>query len=214
MTLILSAATGRTVAHVSAIMDPLIAIPREGEALSAALRVNKPWAERELLVAYRGYVARVLCRVLGARADMDDLIQDVFVRALECAHRLTDTDGLGPWLGAIAVFVAREEIRRRKRRAWLFFLPVEELPEAEAHSASPETSRAMKAAYDVIATLDPDEQVVFALRHFDGRTLEEVSALAKCSLATVKRRLTRAERVFFERANADAWLSSWMEEGR
>ncbi len=201
-------------AHASAIVEPLIATGHEGEALSAALRARKPWAERELLVDYRAYVARVLCRVLGARADLDDLIQDVFVRALECAHRLTDTDGLGPWLGAIAVFVAREEIRRRKRRAWLFFLPEEELPEVQATSASPEISRAMKAAYEVIATLSADEQIAFTLRHFDGRTLEEVSVLAECSLATVKRRLLKAERAFFDRARADAWLSSWMEEGR
>ncbi len=185
----------------------------ESRALADGLRASKSWAQRELLVDYRGYVARMLYRVLGPRSDIDDLIHDVFVRGLERIDRLAEGQSIAGWLGAIAVFVAREDIRKRRRRKWLSFLSFDLMPERESTEASPEVSRALSAVHDVLDTLDPDERIVFALRYVDERKLEEIAELVQCSLATVKRRLARADATFASRAADDPWLASWLEEG-
>ncbi len=185
----------------------------ETTALAGGLRASKTWAQRELLVDYRGYVARMLFRVLGPRNDIDDLIHDVFVRALECIDRLAEGQSVAGWLGAIAVFVAREDIRKRRRRKWLSFLSFDAIPDRESVEGSPEVSRALSAVHDVLETLDPDERIVFALRYIDERKLEEIAQLVRCSLATVKRRLAKADATFAMRAADDPWLASWFEEG-
>ncbi len=189
-------------------------IPESKEhALVDGLRGKKSWAERELLVDYRPYAARVLCRMLGPRSDLDDLVHDVFVRALECIERLEPGQSIAGWLGAIAVFIAREDIRRHKRRRWLSFFSFDALPERESVEASPEISRALSAVYEALDTLEPDERIVFSLRHLDERKLEEIADLVECSLATVKRRLARADTAFAERAANDLWLADWLAEG-
>src|SRR5688500_11996384 len=83
------------------------------------------WAERALIDRYAAHVERILMRILGGHPDLDDLTQEVFVRAFERLDELHDPPALPRWLGAIAVFVAREAIRRKKRRQWLIFLPAE-----------------------------------------------------------------------------------------
>jgi len=65
--------------------------------------------EQEQMV--RRYVA-ALSRDGGA---VDDLTQEVFVRALERAHRLRNPADPGPFLRGIARFVVREHFRRRMR---------------------------------------------------------------------------------------------------
>ena len=54
----------------------------------------------------------------GCAADADDLVQETFVRAL--SHPPQDAEGdLGPLLVTIALNLARDALRRRKRRAYV-----------------------------------------------------------------------------------------------
>ena len=86
-------------------------------------------------------VERILARILGRGRDVDlaDLLQDVFVRALEGIGRLSDPRLLRPWIAGIAVRTARETIRARARRKWLRFLPGHDVPEVATsrNGASP-----------------------------------------------------------------------------
>src|SRR3954462_5508548 len=90
--------------------------PRE---LVRGLEAAEPWAERALLQAETANVERILTRILGFCADLDDLTQEVFIRAFARIAELREPDSLRAWLGSIAVFVAREAIRRKRRRRWL-----------------------------------------------------------------------------------------------
>src|SRR5258706_10670918 len=112
-----------------------LAVGPEGEppetTLVRRLRAADPRAERAFIDRYTGHVERILVRILGGHPDLDDMTQDVFVRAFERLHELHEPSGLRRWLTAITVFVAREAIRRRQRRRWLRFLPSEAQPGVE-----------------------------------------------------------------------------------
>jgi len=59
-----------------------------------------------------------LCyRMTGSAADADDLVQETFARALASPPARTD-EPWRPWLVRVAMNLSRDELRRRKRRAY------------------------------------------------------------------------------------------------
>jgi RNA polymerase sigma-70 factor, ECF subfamily len=181
--------------------------------LARALREGEAWAERALLEQQTAHVERILTRILGGRSDLDDLVQEVFVRAFERVEELREPRALRGWLTAIAVFVAREAIRAGKRRRWLVFLPKEETPEPVSPTAPPEVRAAVRAFHDVVGRLDADARIAFTLRFVEGMELAEIAGACGVSLATIKRRIKSAEAEFSERGRAHEALADWFEEG-
>jgi len=60
-----------------------------------------------------------LCyRMTGSAADADDLVQETFVRALERPPPRTDLPWR-PWLTRVAMNLARDALRRRRRRGYV-----------------------------------------------------------------------------------------------
>src|SRR5579859_1118474 len=57
-------------------------------------------------------------RMTGSAADADDVVQETFVRAVERPPARLD-EPLRPWLTRVAVNLARDALRRRKRRAYV-----------------------------------------------------------------------------------------------
>jgi RNA polymerase sigma-70 factor (ECF subfamily) len=188
-------------------------VPDTDAGLVVALRAGRQSAKAALFDRYGRHVQRVLSRVLGPDPDIQDLLQDVFVSALESIDRLSDPNALRPWLSRIAVFTARGRIRRRVRWRFIRSEPMEELTEVEANSASAEVSEALRATYRVLNQLPPDERIAFALRFIDGMELTEVAEASEVSLATIKRRLVRAQRRFVDIARHEPSLHEWLVRG-
>jgi RNA polymerase sigma-70 factor, ECF subfamily len=185
--------------------------PESDELLVLSLRARHPDAGTQLFDRYAPHVRRVLVRVMGPDSEILDLVHDVFVTALESVHRLVDPKALRAWLTQIAVFTARGRIRRRMRGRILRFLPFSELPEPELPPTDFEASQAMQAVYRVLGGLDTDQRIAFALRFVAGMELTEVAASCGVSLATIKRRLARAQINFGNGAKAEPALTEWLE---
>jgi RNA polymerase sigma-70 factor, ECF subfamily len=184
--------------------------PESDELLVLSLRAHHPDAGTQLFDRYAPHVRRVLVRVMGPDSEILDLVHDVFVTALESVNRLIDPKALRAWLTQIAVFTARARIRRRVRGRILRFLPFSELPEPELPPADFEASQAMQAVYRVLGGLDTDQRIAFALRFVAGMELTEVAASCGVSLATIKRRLSRAQANFTHLAEKEPALSEWL----
>jgi RNA polymerase sigma-70 factor (ECF subfamily) len=198
-------------AHRRGVLE--LPVPDSDAGLVAALRAGRQSAKAALFDRYGRHVHRVLSRVLGPDPDIPDLLQDVFVSALESIDRLTDPNALRAWLSRIAVFTARGRIRRRVRWRFVRNEPLEELSKVEAHSASVEVSEALRTSYRVLGQLPPDERIAFALRFIDGMELTEVAEACDVSLATIKRRLVKAQRRFVEIARREPSLQEWLVRG-
>jgi RNA polymerase sigma-70 factor (ECF subfamily) len=186
--------------------------PESDELLVLSLRSRHPDAGTQLFDRYAPHVRRVLVRVMGPDSEILDLVHDVFVTALESVNRLIDPKALRAWLTQIAVFTARARIRRRVRGRILRFVPFSELPEPELPPADFEASEAMQAVYRVLDALDTDQRIAFALRFVAGMELTEVAASCGVSLATIKRRLARAQISFASLAEKEPALSEWLTQ--
>jgi RNA polymerase sigma factor (sigma-70 family) len=80
--------------------------------MPAALPVESLFTEHRRLLWSLAY------RMTGSAADADDVVQDTFVRTLERPPRSTD-EPLRPWLVKVALNLARDRLRARRRREYV-----------------------------------------------------------------------------------------------
>jgi RNA polymerase sigma-70 factor (ECF subfamily) len=183
------------------------------EAIVRASLGGNSAARAELFDRHAPHVQRILLRILGHDAELADLLHEVFARALDQLGTLDDPSALKGWLTGIAVFTAREQIRRRVRGRWLRFFAAEELPELPAVVAGEDVREALHATYAVLDRLGADDRIAFALRFVEGLELSVIAAACDVSLNTIKRRLVRAERRFVALAEREPSLRDWLEGG-
>lgn len=188
-------------------------VTRDDAAIVAGLRKGQVWARAALFDKYEVDVRRVVGHVLGADSELPDVIHDVFVRVLESLPGLQQPGELRRWIVTIAVRTGRERIRRRQRRRWLSFLAPEELPVMAVEADDPALREATRALYRALESLDEDDRIALALRSLAGLELGDVAEACGVSLATIKRRLARAEARFLELAAEDAALRDWVNGG-
>ena len=184
---------------------------REDEALLRSLKAREPGAAAALYDKYGKYLLRVLARVMGNDQELSDLLHEVFVRALDKVHTVREGDRLKAWLTSVAVFTARGCIRHRQRRRWLGYRDPDTIPEMESTLGDPAATDALRRTYSILESLPADQRIPFALRVIDGMSLIEVAEACSVSLATIKRRLSRAEHSFVRKAQRDPVLCEWVE---
>ena len=142
-------------------------------------------------------------RMTGVAADADDLVQETFLRAIERPPARPDSE-LRPWLVRVAMNLARDLLRRRRRRerpaVWL------PSPIETGDDASPayEPSRT-EGRYDLLESctfafllaleaLTPQQRAVLLLRDVFDYSVEETATALDLSAANVKTTHHRARR--------------------
>jgi RNA polymerase sigma-70 factor, ECF subfamily len=191
----------------------LLTFVGDDAALVEALRAEHPGAAAALYDRYAAPVRLTLRSILGPDDDTPDLLQEVFIRALDRIGSLRDVERLGVWLSTIAVFVARGQIRLRSRRRGLSLFSPERTQSREVEQPSTDARRALREVYSVLDEMAVDQRLAFVLRHLHGLTLPEAAEACETSLATLKRRLARAEECFLEAVRKRPALTLWLEEG-
>jgi len=178
--------------------------------LVAGLKALNPAAQRTFFGRYSRYVERLLRGVLGPDAELGDVMQDTFLAAFRQVGGLRSPEALTEWLRIIAVGVAQNRIRSRRRNRWLMFFAPEQLPEPVplgAHGA--EASQALRAVYALLDGMPAHERVAFSLRHIEDMTVPEIAKSIGVSESTAKRRLREGERLFDEAKHKHPALAEW-----
>jgi RNA polymerase sigma-70 factor, ECF subfamily len=170
--------------------------------LVAALRRGDRLARVLLVERYEPLVERLVAGALGIDSEIPDVVQDVFVAVLRGIQKLKHASALRSWISALAVFTARGRIRHRRRWRWIQFLAPEEIPEIAVAGPQGEMREAVRATYAILDRFPADERLAFSLRFISEMQLTEVAEACQVSLATIKRRLARAEKLFLKAAGA------------
>jgi RNA polymerase sigma-70 factor (ECF subfamily) len=132
-------------------------------------------------------------RLLGADNDHDDIVQLVFCRLLTHVHKVREADKLASWVRSVTVNAVYSELRKRGVRR-LFFASESRRGERFVDGSSALESRdLLSRVYAELDGMPVAERMAFSLRYIEGKQLADVSELCSCSLATVKRRIARAE---------------------
>jgi RNA polymerase sigma factor (sigma-70 family) len=114
---------------------------------------------------------------------------------------LRDPAALRSFVFSFALRVLKTELRRKRTRGWLSFHRPERLADIGTALADMESRDLLRRFYGLLDRLAPRHRLVFALRHLDSMTLEEVAAHMNLSVSTVKRSL----------GHATQKLSHWIE---
>jgi RNA polymerase sigma-70 factor, ECF subfamily len=150
-----------------------------------------------------------LCyRMTGNAADAEDIVQEVFIKALQKPDLKTDKP-LRPWLTQVAMNLSRDHLRRRRQRGydgpWLSS-PVPTDDETDQIQPAAATVDSPATRYDLLESislafllaleaLTPAQRAVLLLRDvFDYSTTEAAELLAVTE-NTVRVTLYRARRV-------------------
>jgi RNA polymerase sigma-70 factor, ECF subfamily len=163
-------------------------------ALVDRARRRDPAAFRDLFQAHIGAVHRVVRRMVGPRADVEDLVQTAFVEAFRSLPDFRGDALFSTWLTRIAIRVTMRAARRRHPRE----ASLDDVLEPASASAGPEQITAARETLALVETLlaelRPKRRAAFVLHVLEGYSMEEVAAILSASTAAVKVRVHDARR--------------------
>lgn len=122
------------------------------------------------------------------------MVQETFLIAFEKLEDLRNPEALRGWLMQIAV--SRVHRRFRKRRSWRSAEPAETATclAAQASPAATPEQRAELALLDRgLSHLSLPVRAAWILRRVEEHSLEDTAIACDCSVATVKRRIAKAD---------------------
>jgi RNA polymerase sigma-70 factor, ECF subfamily len=152
-------------------------------------------AEDEFTRFYEGSFARLvgqLALVTGDRHAAEDVVQEAFARASARWGRLRDYDVPEAWVRRVAMNLAVNGARRRRRRlaALVRLGPPAPVPAADVADV---------ALAEALAVLPVHQRQVLVLHYLVGMPVEEVAATLRVPSGTVKARLHRGRRALAAR---------------
>jgi len=191
---------------------------RDGGAEDAAL-VRAAWAgdRRAHVAIWRKYTVLVRSKIgrsIGGQ-DVEDHVQEVFLRLFEYLSQLRDPTALRSFIIGITLRVAGTELRRRRCRWWLSLTPTGELPDPHPWADDGSDMReVLGRLLAVLGKLTPHSSRVFELRYIEEKELADVAKTMNISLATAKRHLARASARVFAMAEREPALAGFLQAGR
>lgn len=194
-----SAGAQRPKAARSQALESLLALS-DGRLVPLALS-GDPLAQEALYRKHASFAIHLATRIEGSTRDVEDVVHDAFIKALTRLADLADPQAFRSWLGSIVVHAVRSRLRRARLMSMLGLSrgadPIE-IDSVASCEASPHTRAQLAQIYALLRTLPTDERIAWTLRYVEGNELDIVARLTDCSLATVKRRISRAQKFLQE----------------
>ena len=173
-------------------------------SLLRRLRERDERAFRELLEAHRDRVYNITYRMLGNRAEAEDVAQEVFITVFKTIDSFREESKFSTWLYRVAVNHCKNRIKYLARRQDRNKDELDEMS-GSVNGASVGTpvraaqpDRALEGVqmeqilHDAIASLDEEHRMVVVLRDVEDLSIEEICAITDLPDGTVKSRLHRA----------------------
>jgi RNA polymerase sigma-70 factor (ECF subfamily) len=163
----------------------------------------------EVLVRkHQGRVFAVAGGILRSREDVEDIAQQVFLKAYFSIKRFDQRAAFSTWLYKITVNECWDLLRKRKVRPLMYEA---DLNEEQAHTYqsreaggedTPDVSQQLEAREQVeqwLDCLDEKDRTMLVLKEVQGFTVEEIAGIMGLNGNTVKVRMFRARQRVAER---------------
>jgi RNA polymerase sigma-70 factor, ECF subfamily len=160
-------------------------------------------AFRELVEAHRDRVFNITYRMLGDRAEAEDVAQEVFIQVFKSIEHFRQESKFSTWLYRVTVNHCKNRIKYLARRHDRKREELNETSEQVNGVAQPslragQPDRALEGIQmevllqQAVASLDPEHREVVILRDIEDLSIEEICEITKLPDGTVKSRLHRA----------------------
>jgi RNA polymerase sigma-70 factor (ECF subfamily) len=169
--------------------------PRPDGRLVAAVLDGDDGAFAGLVGRHKRQVLRIAARFCRTPQELEELGQEIFLKAYADLGRYRGDAPFSHWLSRIAVRSCYDALRRRRRE--IDTLPLDDAAPYLADGSIPRKEDA-EAARDLLSRalscLRPAERLVITLLSLEERTVREVAALTGWTEVNVKVRAFRARR--------------------
>jgi len=155
-------------------------------------------AFRALVERHSRSVFRLAFRMTGNEQDAEDVVQESFLRAYKQLGRFESRANFGTWLYRIVSNCSVDLMRAKQARHdqtrgesldEAVELPANDLPTPERLAQSAEIQQRVQGA---LAALSPLERAAFTLRHYEGRSIDEISRTLGLGTSAAKHSVFRA----------------------
>jgi len=150
---------------------------------------------RFLVERHQERIRNLLFSIFHDRDFIDDLAQEVFIKAYQALPRFRFEASFYTWLYRIAVNKSRDELRKKKLRRFFSFQTLDEGIEKEVNvrlSVAPEDRDTQELVALGLQSLPEKFRTAVVLKDIDGLSYEEIAEVMQCELGTVKSRISRA----------------------
>ena len=170
----------------------------EAAAALARARQGDSEAFRVLVERHGRSVFRLAYRMTGNEQDAEDVVQESFLRAYRQLGRFESRANFGTWLYRIVANCSVDLMRARQARHdqtrsesldEAMTLPAGEEPGPERLARSAEIAARVRTA---LGGLSPLERAAFTLRHYEGRSIDEISRALGLGMSAAKHSVFRA----------------------
>jgi RNA polymerase sigma-70 factor (ECF subfamily) len=172
----------------------------EPAAVLARAREGDGDAFRALVERHSHGAFRLAFRLTGNEQDAEDVVQESFLKAYRQLGRFESRSNFGTWLHRIIVNCSMDLLRARLARRERAQVDDAERLMQELTAAGPgpehivrgeEIRRRIDMSLD---SLSPLERAAFTLRHYEGRSIEEISNALGLRTSAAKHSVFRAVR--------------------
>lgn len=172
----------------------------EAATVLARARQGDSDAFRVLVERHSRNAFRLAHRLTGNEQDAEDVVQESFIRAYRQLGRFESRANFGTWLYRIVANCSVDLIRVRQSRRDQS--RAESLDEAAdiASNAAPGPERLARSAEierhvaSALSQLSPLERAAFTLRHYEGRSIDEIGRMLGLGTSATKHSVFRAVR--------------------
>lgn len=152
-----------------------------------------------LVERFQRNIYRVAYAIVRDDMEADTVTQDTFIQAYTHLAGFEGRSGLETWLTRIAINRSRDLLRRRRfvslftriddDQTEFYLEPVDDRPDPEREMMSHQLKAAIERAERKLSTR---QKIIFRLRHYEDRPLEEIADLLGLRAGTVRAHLFRA----------------------
>jgi RNA polymerase sigma-70 factor, ECF subfamily len=144
------------------------------------------------------YVWNALRRLGVSGSDLEDLTQEVFLRAFRNYHSYDPSRPLRPWLFAIAARATVDFKRMPRHAREVFEEPADAEDQAPLPDASAATAQERRVLHELLDELEPDRRLVFIMHEYFEHTAGEIAEALEIPTNTAYSRLRLARAQFAE----------------
>ncbi len=182
-------------------------VPEEVEWIKRAQR-----GEREafgyLVERLQRRVFSLVYHLLRRRDEVEDLSQEIFLKAFKAIRSYSFESSFATWLSRIAVNHVYDYLRHQRASRVSYYWQMSEEGQRDVESRLEDpgegglNAEERTALHDLVGKLlaraPADDQVILSLKELEGCSVEEIAEILKLKTSTVKVRLHRARKRMLE----------------
>jgi RNA polymerase sigma-70 factor (ECF subfamily) len=155
-----------------------------------------------LVEKYHRKLGRLLGRMIRDQAEVEDVVQESFIKAYRALHNFRGDSAFYTWLYRIGINTAKNYLVSQGRRPQVLqeveiddvenFEDGSEMRTMETPETAMMTKEIAQTVNDTVASLPEELRTAITLREMEGLSYEEIAEVMQCPIGTVRSRIFRA----------------------